>query len=108
MKYTIVICLLFAIVNSKRDFSNKLGLAKSLIGSTYVSKGIKNVCEEIETRDQCLAVENPLEKDQCCFTQMIFMEQVSLIKDEKYNEIKYYIPFNFNNSIINFSPKKEY
>ena len=75
MKYLIVICLLFAIVNSKRDFSDKLEVAKSLIGST-VSKGITNVCQEVETKTQCLAVVNPIEKEQCCFSQMIYMGQV--------------------------------
>ena len=55
MKYTIIICILFAIINSKEIFPNKLGIVKSFLGKTTLGSEVSNVCKGIKTKDQCLA-----------------------------------------------------
>ena len=90
MKYTIIICLLFAIINSREDFPNIFGIAKSFLGKTSIGSGITNVCEEVETKDLCLAIKNPLEKYQCCFQQTNYIGNINEKCDQFSTDIKQY------------------
>ena len=63
MKYTIVFCLLFVLINSKKERKHKFSLLKGLKGNDYDS----NSSCDAETKDKCKALPVPEEGEQCCY-----------------------------------------
>ena len=72
MNYKIIFCLLFALINSKKEFHPLFGktmtnnLSNKIYSSDYLG-GIKKYCVEDYTKDQCLATIIPGSNYQCCY-----------------------------------------
>ena len=63
MKYTIVFCLLFVLINSKKERKHKFSLLKGLKGNDYDDE---SSCKA-DTKDKCKALPVPEEGEQCCY-----------------------------------------
>ena len=78
MKYTIIICLLFALSNSLKEFNNKFSKIESLLMGNYVSNIEDKVCDA-DTKDKCKALPNLEDDHVCCYYEI-------LLDDEKANQ----------------------
>ena len=84
MKYIIFFCLLFTINISKDKFTSKLEEVNSFIkNNNDLNAGIKNVCE-IYTEDECIAITNPKQNLQCCFTETSAFNRILSTKCEQF------------------------
>ena len=84
MKYKIILCLLFTIINSKKEFISKLGIANDFSRNNDVPNlGVTNVCDA-HFEDECLAIENPKQDLQCCFTEISAFNRVLTRKCEQF------------------------
>ena len=63
MKYTIIVCLLFVLINSKKEIKHKFSLLKGLKGNDYDS----NSSCDADTKDKCKNLPNPEEDEICCY-----------------------------------------
>ena len=75
MKYTIIICLLFALSNSLKEFNKKFSKEDSLLMDNYVSNiedSDDSVCNA-ETKDKCKALPNPEDDQVCCYFEILLM-----------------------------------
>ena len=72
-----IIFLLFALINSKLEFTPHLGNLKVLLDNNYASGFLdeKLNCTG-ETEDQCVAESVPDEYYQCCYKEYPFMEDI--------------------------------
>ena len=79
MKYTIIICLLFVLSNSLKEFNNKFSKEKSLLRSNYGSNIEGPECNA-ETKDECKALEITEDDRVCCYDEIKNNDE---IKSEK-------------------------
>ena len=63
MKYTIIVCLLFVLINSKKEIKHKFSLLKGLKGNDYDDD---SSCKA-DTKDKCKALPAPEKDEQCCY-----------------------------------------
>ena len=73
MKYTIIICLLFVLSNSLKEFNNKFSKEESLLRHNYGSsiedseeEEEDSVCDA-ETKDKCKALPSTKDNEICCY-----------------------------------------
>ena len=79
MKYTIIICLLFVLSNSLKEFNNKFSKEKSLLRSNYGSNIEGPECNA-ETKDKCKALNIIEDIRVCCYDEIKNNDE---IKSEK-------------------------
>ena len=65
MNYKIIFCLLFALINSKKEFNPISEKTTNLLNSD--SLGETDYCGGADTKDQCLAITHPKQYYQCCY-----------------------------------------
>ena len=63
MKYAIIVCLLFVLINSKKEIKHKFSLLKDLKGNDYDS----NASCDADTKDKCKNLPIPEEDEICCY-----------------------------------------
>ena len=66
MKYTIIICLLFVLSNSLKEFSNKFSKEKSLLRENNGLNIEDSVCDA-ETKDKCKVLPIIEDNGVCCY-----------------------------------------
>ena len=70
-----IIFLLFALINSKLEFTPHLGNLKVLLDNSYVSESLdETIYCTAETKDQCLAESIPDTTYQCCYDEIVLSE----------------------------------
>ena len=69
MKFKIIFCLLFVLINSKKEFNPFFEKTVNILSKSYSSDslGETDYCGEASTKDQCLAITNPKQNFQCCY-----------------------------------------
>lgn len=69
MKFKIIFCLLFVLINSKKEFNPFFEKTVNILSKSYNSDslGETDYCGEASTKDQCLAITNPKQNFQCCY-----------------------------------------
>jgi len=86
MNYKIILCLLFVLINSTKEFHplfEKTMTINLLSKSDFLGDTIN--CGEADTKDQCLAIINPEKYYQCCYviTKTDFLNSESCSKYPK-------------------------
>ena len=71
MKVRIIFCLLFILINSKKEFKPKISLVNSLIRNDYDSNLQESICDA-GTKEKCIEAVNPRVNEICCY--IIFKE----------------------------------
>ena len=67
MKYTIIFCLLFILINSKKELKSKITEENSLIRNGFDLNLKKSTCDG--TKDTCKNIINPRENQICCYNE---------------------------------------
>ena len=84
MKFKIIFCLLFVLINSKKEFNPFFEKTVNILSKSISSDslGETDYCGEASTKDQCLAITNPKQNYQCCYMTVKADEQKAEICQE--------------------------